>query len=115
MTELRVCSKCRKVFYTKGNEYSPPCTHCGYVLIERSKTRVKTDKDFSFTVNGEKRVATMKEYSEIGAKIVYLGKPIPINTSFLCNIEELNINSNVETIWTKKVNQSAMATGIRFL
>lgn len=115
MTELRVCSKCNKVFYTKGSEYSPPCTHCGYLLIDRSKPRMKTNKDFSFEIAGEKRVATVKEYSERGAMIVYLGKPLPTKTSFLCDIEDLNINSKVETVWTKRINQTAMATGIRFL
>ena len=114
MTELRVCSKCKKVFYTKASEYSPPCTHCGYVLIERSKKRLKADKDFSFVINGQKRVATMKEHSEKGAKIIYLGKPLPINISFICNIDELNINSNAQTVWTKRINPTAVATGIRF-
>jgi len=85
------------------------------VLIERSGPRVKTSKDFSFEIAGEKRVATVKEYSERGAMIVYLGKPIPSNTSFLCKIDDLNIDGTVETVWTKKINQTALATGIRFL
>ena len=115
MTELRVCSKCQKAFYTKGSEYSPPCTFCGYVMIERSKTRVETEKDFSFELAGEKRVATLKDYSKGGARIEYLGEALPLNTSFICKIDDLHINGKVETVWTRAVNHTAMATGVRFL
>ena len=115
MTELRVCSKCTKAFYTKGSEYSPPCSFCGYVMIERLIARIPVDKDFSFELGGEKRVATLKDYSSSGARIEYLGGLLPPNVSFICKVKELQIDGIVETVWSKVVNQASIATGVRFL
>lgn len=115
MTELRVCSKCTKAFYTKGSEYSPPCTFCGYVMIERSITRIPVEKDFCFELAGKKRVATLKDYSSSGARIEYLGDLLPLNVSFICKVKDLQIDGIVETVWSKVVNKAAIATGVRFL
>ena len=114
MIELRICPRCNKVFYANSKESSPPCTHCGYVLINRCEGRKETSLDSTFTINGKKKGVTIKDYSINGAMIVYVGDIIPVNAFFLCEIDDLNINRRAETVWSKKINPSISATGLRF-
>jgi len=114
MIELRICPRCNKVFYANSKESSPPCTHCGYVLISRCEERKKASLDSAFTIKGKKKGVTIKDYSYSGVMVVYVGELIPVNESFLCEINELNINKIAKTVWSKKINQSISATGLCF-
>ncbi|MDH3972729.1 MAG: PilZ domain-containing protein [Deltaproteobacteria bacterium] len=114
MIELRICPQCNKVFYSNSKESSPPCVYCGYVLIERCEERKEVSQDMTLTINGRKKGVTLKDYSPNGAMVVYVGSEIPVNTSFLFEIRELNIKKAAKIVWSKKINKSISATGIRF-
>lgn len=114
MIELRICPCCNKVFYANSNESSPPCSHCGYVLINRCEDRKELSLDSTFTIDGKKKGVTVKDYSVNGAMVVYVGDLIPVNTSLLFEINELNIKKMAKAIWSKKINRSISATGLLF-
>lgn len=114
MIELRICPQCNKVFYANSKESSPPCTHCGYVLINRTRERKGSSFDLTCTVNGKKRGVTVKDYSDSGAMIVYIGELIPLKATFICEINELNIKRRAEIVWSKKINKTINAAGLKF-
>jgi len=114
MIELRICPRCNKVFYANSKESSPPCTHCGYVLINRFNARQESSFDLTLLINGRKKAVTVKDYSADGAMIVYVGDLIPVNTDFFCEITELNVKKMAKAVWSKKINQSISAAGLKF-
>lgn len=71
--------------------------------------------DISFIVEGKKRVATIKDYSEDGAMIIYLGERLPLNAFFICSVEELDIKRPARAVWTRQIDKSVNATGLQLL
>lgn len=114
MVELRICPRCNKVFYVNTRESSPPCVHCRYVLINRRRERKSTFIDFIFTINSKKKGVTLKNYSDHGAMIVYMGELLPLNSTFMFEAHELNIKKKAEIIWSRKINRTMNATGLKF-
>jgi len=115
MVEIRVCAKCRKAFYTGPREESSGCSYCGYYFIQRSRERVSTVIDFTLSIDDKKMPAVVKNYSEGGAMILYMGEYLPVNGVVHLKVDALSLNRAAKTVWSKKIDESRVASGIRLL
>jgi DNA-directed RNA polymerase subunit RPC12/RpoP len=118
---LRVCPKCEKAFYIFTEEKLPTCPHCGFRAFKRTEIhgqraheRLETNIDFNFSFGGVVKTAKVTDYSESGARIVYKGPQLPVDSTLDLNIEELSIKSTAKAIWTKKLSITMNSTGLRF-
>lgn len=123
---IRVCPKCIRAFYILSEKNISPCPHCGYVpqsrsrnkqtLIKRSCRRLETNIDLAFSVEGVHKAAKMTDYSESGARIVYHGDPVPVNSLITLdiNMPGIDIPKDANAVWTKKVTFSINTTGLKF-
>jgi hypothetical protein len=114
MVELRICPQCECAFYVAENDYSPICPHCGYVFVERGEERNMTSVEAMIYLRNRFKSGTVRDLSERGAMIVYLGNLLPVNSSFLIKINEMNLHRKAKVIWAKKIDQSLNATGVCF-
>ncbi|GMT42809.1 MAG: hypothetical protein IEMM0002_1220 [bacterium] len=114
---MRVCPECHKAFFQPvGRECCPPCPHCGHVLVnQRGQERLITKTDFTLSVGGRKRSATIVDFSADGARIVYDGKEIPDNGNVKLNVDKLNIHRRAKAVWTRKLGDEVSQTGLMLL
>lgn len=122
---LRVCPKCEKAFYIFTEEKVTTCPHCGFrafknkdrraeVNNQRAQERLEANIDFNFSFGGVMKTAKVIDYSESGARIVYKGPPLPVDSTLALNIDELSIKSTASAVWTKKLSIAMNSTGLRF-
>ena len=125
---IRVCPKCVRAFYLLSEKNISPCPHCGYVphsksrksgqqmLIKRSSRRRETDIDLAFSFDGVQNAAKMTDYSESGARIVYHGDPVPVNSHITLDISasEIEIPKDANVVWTRKLSMTINTTGLKF-
>lgn len=122
---LRVCPKCEKAFYLFTEEKVSSCPHCGFRVFKnkdrrteihnlRAQERLETNIDFNFSLGGVVKTAKVTDYSEKGARIVYKGPPLPVDSTLALNIDELSIKSTANAVWTKKLSITMNSTGLRF-
>ena len=122
---LRVCPKCEKAFYLFAEEKLSTCPYCGFIVFknrarrteihnQRAQERLETIIDFNFSFGGVVKSAKLVDYSESGARIVYKGPPLPVDSTLALNIGELGIKSTANAVWTKKLSIAMNSTGLRF-
>ena len=122
---LRVCPKCEKAFYFFTEEKISSCPHCGFRVLknkdrwtdirnQRTQERLETNIDFNFSFGDVVKTAKVTDYSESGARIVYKGTPLPVDSILALDIDELNIKSTANAVWTNKLSITMNSTGLRF-
>lgn len=120
---LRVCPKCEKAFYLFTEEKISSCPHCGFRALKnkdrrtenhRVQERLETNVDFNFSFGGVLKTAKVTDYSESGARIVYKGPPLPVDSTLALSIDELKIKSTANAVWTKKLSITMNSSGLRF-
>lgn len=57
----------------------------------------------------------MEDYSDDGAMIVYMGELLIIDTDLHVSVDDLDIHRAAKTVWTKKIDRSVNASGLRLL
>jgi DNA-directed RNA polymerase subunit RPC12/RpoP len=112
---MRICPQCNRIFYHLREGNVAICYHCGYNLLETRKKRVRVDIDFTFSLEGKKRKATIINYSDSGIGIVYDGETLPVHTMINLKVDELKIQKQAKTVWTKEVGRLKAVTGCMFL
>ena len=92
----------KKAYYIFTEDKLPSCPHCGFrafknkdrqteVHNQRVQERLETNIDFKFSFDGVVKTAKVTDYSESGARIVYKGPPLPVDSVLTLNIDELSI------------------------
>ena len=112
---MRICPKCNRVFYLLRERHIVRCYHCGYNLLDTRNKRVRVDINFTFSLEGKKKEATIVNYSDNGIGIVYRGEPLPVNTIINLKVNDLKIQKQAKTVWTKEIGRLKAATGFKFL
>lgn len=115
MVEIRVCAECSKAFYTDSYEDSPGCSHCGYYFIQRYRKRINSVINFTLSIDAQKIPAMVKNYSESGAMILYMGAYLPVNGLFRLNVDALSLDRVAKTVWSKQIDESKIASGVRLI
>ncbi len=115
MVEIRVCAECSKAFYTGPDENSPACFYCGYYFIQRSRERINTLINFTISIDDKKMPAMVKNYSETGAMILYMGEHLPVNGVIHLKVDSLSLDRAAKTVWSKQIDESKVASGVRLL
>ena len=114
LMETRICPKCNKVFYSARVGGLSSCPHCRYKLFNgRCEERTRTILESAFAFGRMKRAATMIDYSRNGARIIYQGESLPVNTIIELQVDELKIQRSAKVVWTKNEKLKS-ATGLRF-
>jgi len=112
---MRICPQCNRIFYHLGEGSVAICYHCGYNLLGTRNKRVRVDIVFTFSLKGEKRKATIINYSDSGIGMVYDGETLPVNTMINLKVDELKIQKQAKTVWSKEIRGLKAVTGCRFL
>ncbi len=123
--EIRICPKCRKVFYALINTECLICCHCNHVLYDsRAAERIPVSVDFVFHLKGKEVSATLQDYSATGVRIAYSGKGLKIDTVIgldIMDIDHLAIDMDAKTVWTRrleietKTKNAAFESGLRLV
>ena len=114
--EIRVCPDCDKAFYALRDTVNLVCHHCGYSLLDRRiKERTLCNLDFTFTHKDKSIKATLKDYSESGARIVYKERSLPVDSILEITLDKLRIDSPVKTVWTRSISRSLYSSGFKFI
>ena len=114
--ELRVCPNCKKVFYIANAWGHIICPHCKYSIYERrEQERISESLRFTFTIKGSRRPATLADYSRHGARMVYRGSALRVNTIVDIDVNRLHIHRKGKVVWTKKINSSRSVSGLMLL
>jgi DNA-directed RNA polymerase subunit RPC12/RpoP len=114
--EIRVCPDCDKAFYALRDVIHLVCHHCGYSLLDRRiKERTLCNLDFTFTYKSKNIKATLKDYSESGARIVYKERSLPVDSILKVTLDKLNTDSPAITVWTRSISRSLYSSGFKFI
>lgn len=70
---------------------------------------------FNFTIQRKKRSATITDYSSNGVRIAYKGDFLSVNTIIDIMVDELKIQQQAKTVWTKQIGRLKAVSGLMFL
>ena len=123
MSSTRICDHCGKEIALESeavsdNESGFKCPSCGNTMKARhdETTRVEKITTLFFDYNGKRKEAVLMDISNTGAKILYIGRPLPVNARIEVDIQELKmLNRLAEVVWSKKSDGPFSHAGIRFI
>jgi hypothetical protein len=114
--EIRVCPKCSRAFYAHSDGESVSCPGCGYFLLDRRyNERVGKELDFTFLLNGERRMARLKDYSGTGIRMSYGGAALALDAAMDIEIGEINMRGAGKAVWTVGREGSLFSSGVVFI
>lgn len=122
MAVTRDCEKCNTpmpiVEKTADNfEIPHDCPHCGEKTHKRDGgVREKKIVTGHVTFDGRKKEFVTVDVSNGGAKVFYLGRPLPADSEVTVDLEGMNIHGRKAVVaWTHKAASTYSHSGLKFI